>query len=186
MIFDYLDAIFSIQIVEKLKMIFKRAILNESLDLVHLDLLKYCNLQNYNNAFIFTNEISLINAVEDVTNTEILSFIQTNIDWDILVIGINELPNINLIPIDGYTRIYKLNDTTTFYSEYGYIASKQFMQKVANNNLEIINTYVLQPTFLKNLSAQSISEQYIVTKANNLSITEENHILYMWSEILIK
>jgi hypothetical protein len=185
MIFDYLDAIFSIQIVEKLKMIYKRAILNESLDLVHLDLLKYCNLQNYNNAFIFTNQISLISDVEEVTNNEIISFIKSNIDWDILVIGINGLTNTTLL--DGYTRIYKLNnDTTTFYSEYGYIASKQFMEKVANNNLEIINTYVLQPTFLNITSAQSISDRYIVTKASNLSITEEKNILYMWSEIIIK
>jgi hypothetical protein len=184
MILSYLDAIFSIRDLESIRISSQDAILNEPLNDVHRDLLKYCYLKNYNNAFIFNNEISLIRDLEDTANNEIVSFIQTNIDWDLIIIGINELTDITLI--DGYTRIYKLNDTTTFHNEFGYIASKQFMEKVINNQLTDLNTYVYKPTFLNNTPSQSTSEQYIVTQADNLSVVEEDHIKYVWNEIIIK
>ena len=184
MILSYLDAIFSIRSIENIPIVYDKAVLHESLRDVHLDLLRYCNTKNYNNAFIFTNEISLIRDLEDTVNNEIVAFITTNIDWDVLIIGINELPNISLI--DGYTRIYKFGDTTSFHNEFGYIASKRFMEKVASNNLEIINTYIYKPTFLNNSPIESTSEKYVVTQADNLSIVEADHIQYRWNEIVIK
>jgi hypothetical protein len=101
-----------------------------------------------------------------------------------LIIGINTLSDVT--PVEGYSRIYKLNDSATFHTEYGYIASKEFMAKAANNDLSSINVYIYTPTFMTNTPEVSSNNKYIVTHADHVSIANAEHVEYKWHPISIK
>jgi hypothetical protein len=184
MIFDYLSAIYGIRNTKNTPFIASQYKIQKSLVNVHLDILKYSYDHSASTALIYENELSLIRDLEDVTNNEIKQFMMTNPDWDILIIGLNEIVNKTLQ--NGYTRIYKVNDSTTFYSQYAYIASRRFMQKAKTNNLASLNTYLYTPTFAKNLGNTSTSNIYTVGLATNILLADSINMKYTWTPVKIE
>ena len=108
--------------------------------------------------------------------------ILSNNDWDIIIIGDNNISNKTLQ--DGYTRIYKVNDNT-FYSQYAYIASRRFMQKVKTNNMSTINTYLYTPTFMTTMGNPSTTNEYMIGLTSNIITANSLHLSYEWSPVSI-
>lgn len=183
MFFEYLSGIFGIRSAGNIPFIASQYKMTKSLRDVHFDVLKYGYDNGLNTALIYENELSLLRDLEDVTNNEIKNFMIGNTDWDIVLIGYNEIPFKSLV--NGFTRIFKVNDASTFYSQHAYIASKRFMQKAKTGNLTTINTYLYSPTFLKNIGNVATSQIYTVGLINDIIEADDLTLRYKWIPIKV-
>jgi hypothetical protein len=181
MIFDYLSGLFCIRSSGNTPFIATQFKLSKPLRNVHLDVLKYCYDNGYSTALIYENELSIIRDLEDINNNEIKNFMLSNTDWDIMLIGVNEIPYTSLV--NGYTRVFKVNDASTFYSNYVYIASRRFMQKAKTNNLTSINTYLYRPTFITNIGNIPKASVYTVGTVTDIIEVDDSMLKYKWTPL---
>jgi hypothetical protein len=178
MIFNYLSSIHSIRNINNTPLAPSQFIISKPLPDIHFDLFKYTYDQGDNTTLIYENEVTLIRNLEDISNNEIRTLILTNNDWDIIIVGDNNIDNKTLQ--DGYKYIYKVNDNV-FHSQFAYIASRRFMQKVKNNDISTINTYLYTPTFLTTVSVPSTSTQHIIGTVLLINHADTLHFNYHWS-----
>jgi hypothetical protein len=179
--FNYLSGIFGIRSDGNVPFISNNLKIEKPIHNIHIDVLKYCYDYGYTTALVYENEISLTRDLEDIENNEIRTFMMSNNDWDILIIGLNDIPFTSLV--NGYTRVFKVNDNSTFYSEYAYIASRRFMQKAKTGNMNALNTYLYAPTFFKNIGNEAKSNIHIVGAATNVIIADKIKAKYTWHPV---
>jgi hypothetical protein len=70
--------------------------------------------------------------------------------------------------------------------KYVYIASQQFMQKIASNNMDNIQTYVYTYPFLESIEhTSSITDKYVVAEVIGLMTINSRDLSYEWREIAL-
>jgi hypothetical protein len=181
-IFGYISSIYSVRDKKSVPFYSPAGAVFDTLDNVHKSVLKHSYDKGDASAMIFENEMSLTRNLEDVNNNEIKTFLITNTDWDILILGQNNLPNVELV--EGFTRIYKLNDSS-YNTRYIYIASRRFMQKIKNGDISSISTYVYKPTFITNFAIDVNANVYQVGLITDIMYANVLDVKYKWSPLKV-
>ena len=163
----------------------QQATIQNTIGNIHKSLLTYCFHQDINRALIFENQLTLSKNVIDID--EIQRFIDTNNDWDMVILG--ECPLIKDVAL-GYTYIYNCSSKLKFITNYPYIASKRFLAKIKNNNRSSINTYIYHPsmcnTFIEIDNPKKITD-FTVGRIDNLSIqSETKKFSFSWKQVKIE
>lgn len=151
----------------------------------HKNILTYCFDKGLQAAMIFENELSMLRDLEDINNNEIKTFLQSNTDWDMLIIGVNEITDCS--PVKGYSRISVLNNTNKFITSYVYIASRRLMDKIKRNDRSEVKTYVYSPSFLTNMKDVDSSslKAYLFGEVTNINIANTEKVSYNWHAISV-
>jgi hypothetical protein len=182
--FVYLHGVFSIRNTASATIIDSRVITSDDPKTVHQDLLTYLfNKGTYNNALVHEDEIVLLRNLGDISDNEIAEFLVNNTTWDVLILSPYTISD--LVSIPGFSIVKKSTSATTFNDKYVYIASKQFMEKMKNNTLTDIQTYVYTNPFLNSISKVNVIEtnKYIVSQVVALDTLNSGETLYQWREL---
>lgn len=184
-IVEYVDGIFSIKNSANTEFTDANTVTAPNSDTVHKRLLVYLLTRPLvHNVLLFDNEISVTRNLGDVTDNEIKLFLNTFIGWDILILS--NYTGIDLENVPNYNIIKKSTNTTIYDSQkYVYIASQQFMHKIASYNLENIQTYVYTYPFLESVEQDSsnITDKYVVAEVIGLSTISSPNVSYEWREL---
>jgi hypothetical protein len=186
-IVEYVDGIFSIKDSANSEFTDGNAVTAQNSDEVHKRLLAYLLTRPLvHNVLLFNNEISVTRNLGDVTDNEIKLFLNSFVGWDILILSNYTGTDLELVP--NYNIIKKSINTLSFDShKYVYIASQQFMQKIASNNIENVQTYVYTYPFLESVeqTSSSITDKYVVAEVIGLVTIEPPNVSYEWREIAL-
>lgn len=186
-IVEYVDGIFSIKDSANSEFTDGNAVTAPNSDTVHKRLLVYLlSRPLVHNVLLFDNEISVTRNLGDVTDNEIKLFLNSFVGWDILILSRYTGTDLELVP--NYNIIKKSTNTLSFDSQkYVYIASRQFMQKVASYNIDNIQTYVYTYPFLESVeqTSSSITNKYVVAEVIGLVTIEPPNVSYEWREIAL-
>lgn len=186
-IFKYISIIIGIRNDDFTPLLTPRTVYENDRINLHKRVLKKLHNMSMQCALIFENEIYLKRSLADINNNEIKTFVQTNSDWDILIISELKTP-IQLTDVDGYNLIKQItqqNDFANFYPNI-YIVSSNFMTKVVNNQpTDNINIYVYTTPFLENLHTNCKKKKYTVGAVTNISILQTVEVKYIWRELVI-
>jgi len=153
----------------------------------HKQIIEYCaNLETkYSSILIYENELK-IDINKDINldqEAEVIDFIKTNHEWDVIIIGKN---NINtLIPIQDRKYIFRNTNSTAFITGSVYIVSDRFVEKLKNNNRGYIQTFVVKPEILENVVYPNPTDVYIVGKVSDFQIKDNKSIAYKWVPLKI-
>lgn len=184
-IFNYIPEIYCIR-TKKYLPFASKYIQSSSLFNLHKQLLSNLADQNVHACMVFENEIYLIRELLDVNNNEIKDFIMTNTDWDMLIIGQNNIQDIT--PVQNFSRIFKFNDSTQLLTSYVYIASYRLLNKIKNNNRSDLSTYIYSPTFISNIEQSSSStvknsDHYMIGHVTDITSANMETVKYKWTPI---
>jgi len=184
-IFNYLPALVGIKNSDFTPILAKGTIKESSKLVVHKRLLTKLAENNYAATMVFENELYLLRNLKDINNNEIQKLITTNNSWDIIIL--NPFNESSSTPIEGYNIIKKINDTSTFFCSYIYIASANFLQKVKYQNLNNIESYVYTDPFLNNLKSSPTTkvDTYTTGFVTDITTLELGDVKYSWHEIII-
>lgn len=186
-IVEYVDGIFSIKDSANSEFTDGNDVTAQNSDEVHKRLLAYLLTRPIiHNVLLFNNEISVTRNLGDVTDNEIKLFLNSFVGWDILILSNYTGTDLELVP--NYNIIKKSTNTLSFDSQkYVYIASRQFMQKVASYNIENVQTYVYTYPFLESVeqTSSSITDKYVVAEVIGLVTIEPPNVSYEWLEIAV-
>jgi hypothetical protein len=186
LMFQYLGGIFAVRNTGSLAIVDSRAVTASDAATIHKMLLTdLYHVGTYNNAMIHENEISLLRNLGNITDNEIKKFLGTFTNWDVLILSVYSVSD--LIDVPGYTTVKKSSSATTFYHNYVYIASKQFMQKAAANDFTNLQTYIYTNPFLETFSNKNapVTDKYIVSQVVGLDNLDSTEAHYKWREISI-
>ena len=181
-IFSYLPVLVGIRNSDFTPIVAKGTVNSHNKEDIHKRLLIKLSNMGYPAAMVFENELFLLRDLGNITNNEIKTLLTTNNTWDIIILS----PfTINSSPINGYNILRKIDDTSTFFYSNIYIASSRFMQKIKNNNLSIIESYIYTNPFLDNLSTNPKHKQdlYTVGIVSNIDTLKEGEVKYSWNEL---
>ena len=181
-LFSNFSSIFCIRSSSLTPFITSATVVNTSFINLHKLLLQYCYDKNFANVLVFENEITLLDSLTDSQIAELTEFIDTNKEWDVLIIGKNDL---STIPVNNLSYISHLKSTTTWVTASVYVASNKFMKKVKTNHRSMINTYVFNPAFVKNTSFLNQNNNYTVGQISNMVPAAKENITYCWNAIQI-
>jgi hypothetical protein len=184
-IFNYIPIIIGIKNSDFTMILAKGTIKNINEIDIHKRLLSKLYDDHYDVAMIFSNEIFLLRAMGNINNNEIKNFITTNTTWDLLVLNPFDSALNPISSVDGYNIIKKIDNTSTFFYNQIYIASYRFMQKIKNNNISIIESYVYTDPFLQYMQSTKTINLYTVGIITNITTLKTDNIIYSWNEIII-
>lgn len=145
---------------------------------VHKQLLSTLANKSIPLALVFQNELLFSRNLEDINNNEIKSFLETNSDWDILILGKYSQNDVTVV--DGFSRIYRIANTSQFQNELVYIASARFMNKIKNNESSFVK-YVYSPSFIENIQVPMTTHNYVISKIDNVIKATGGNLKYVWS-----
>lgn len=154
---------------------------------IHKRLLtKLCD-SNYPVAMVFSNELFLLRNLRDITNNEIKKLITTNSTWDVLILNPFDLILNSTSPIEGYNIIKKINDSSSFFYNQVYIASARFMQKIKNNDISNIESFIYIDPFVQHMHTTPLNNKnmYIVGAISNIKTIKVEEIIYSWNKLSI-
>jgi len=186
-IVEYVDGIFSIKDSANSEFTDGNAVTAPNSDTVHKRLLVYLLTRPVvHNVLLFDNEISVTRSLGDVTDNEIKLFLNSFVGWDILILS--NYTGTDLENVPNYNIIKKSTNTTSYDShKYVYIASQQFMNKVASYNIQNIQTYVYTYPFLESVeqASQNITDKYSVAEVIGLLTVSAPNVSYEWRELAL-
>jgi ABC-type uncharacterized transport system permease subunit len=186
-IVEYVDGIFSIKDSANTVFIDANAVTAPSSEAVHKRLLEYLLTRPLvHNVLIFNNEISITRNLGDVTDNEIKLFLNSFVGWDILILSNYTGTDLELVP--NYNIIKKSLSIVTYDShKYVYIASQQYMQKIASNNMDSIQTYIYTYPFIESIeqTSSSITDKYLVAEVIGLMNINPAGVTYEWRGIFL-
>jgi hypothetical protein len=184
LMFSYLDGIYAVRNSTFARINDPRTVIADSPLSVHKLLLTSLN-KSAKNALIYNNEISLVRELGDISDNEIKMFLSTFNDWDILVLS--PYKDSDLVDVPDYTIVKKAKESLDFSDKHIYIASKQFMTKVENNNISDLKVYVYSNPFLKLMyeNAVSSSDKYLVSQVIELDSASATRLAYKWQPIFL-
>lgn len=179
-IFSYIPSIYSIRDQHFAPFLFGTHD-NQDLKELHISIMKKCYENGDPVTMVYENEIQLTRNLADINNNEIQRLCMTNTDWDVLILGLNNIPETTLL--DGYSNIARIPDTKTWYTDYIYIASQRFMKKVVNGDMSIIHTYVYLNTFCTNSKTPIDQHEHCyktVGRVSNMTQASPAFTSYIW------
>jgi len=153
------------------------SILSSNVADVHKQLLSSLADKSIPLALVFQNELVFSRNLEDINNNEIKTFLETNADWDLLILGTYSQNDTHLV--DGFTRIFKIDNTTQFQNELVYIASARFMNKIKNNETSFVK-YLYTPSFIQNINIPMTTQHYVISKVENVLNLTGGNLKYIW------
>lgn len=187
-ILNYLPVIIGIKNSDFTPLLNKNLIKNINPIDNHTKLLSKLYDANYPVSMIFSNEILLLRNLGNIADNEIKHFIESNSTWDLLILSPFDI-SIPVSSIPDYTILKKIDDTSTFFYNKIYIASRRFMQKIKNNDISNIESYVYTDPFLDNMETTPIviskKNLYTIGIITNIKIIKVDNIIYSWKELEI-
>lgn len=186
-ILKYIPIIVGIRNHDFTTLITPQTITDNDLCNIHKRVIKKFHDINMPCGLIFENEIYLTRNLANINNNEIKTFVQTNSDWDILVISDLKTAT-TLNAVDGYSRIKQITEKNNFSNYYNhiYIVSARFMTKVVNDeSTDNINLYVYTAPFLDNLKTKSKVNKYTIGEVTDISILNAIQVKYTWRELIV-
>jgi hypothetical protein len=178
-IFKYIPIIVGVRAKDFITVISTKKVV-DTLENVHKRLLVKLRKQGYSCALVFQNELYLLRNLQDLNNNEIKTFISTVPNWDVLIMS--SLTS-SFIDVPGFEFIKKLENNTDFFSNEIYIVSERFMQKIEDEALWNINTYIYTKPFLQDLDSRyshSNVNEYTIGRITNINHMSAGELKYQW------
>lgn len=182
-IFSYLPVLVGIRNSDFTPIVAKGTVISNNKEDIHKRLLIKLSNMGYPAAMIFENELFLLRDLGNITNNEIKTLLTTNNTWDMIILSPFIISSSS--PVNGFNILRKIDDTSTFFHSNIYIASSRLMQKIKNNNMSTIESYVYTDPFLDNLSTNPTHKQnsYTVGIISNIETLKEGDVKYSWREL---